>query len=151
MRRIVFSSALVGFYDDLLNEIELEILRQAKVHDANSLHLLDTVPGIGKILSLVILYEVHDIGRFPTVQDFASYCRLVKAKKESAGKVSGSSASKIGNANLKWAFSEAAVGFLWVGFCFLDSGDLITVRSRCGIQARQSTELPFSQCASQRL
>jgi transposase len=109
---VTFDLKLIGFYDDLLNEIELEILRQAKVHDANSLHLLDTVPGIGKILSLVILYEVHDIGRFPTVQDFASYCRLVKAKKESAGKVSGSSGSKIGNANLKWAFSEAAVGFL---------------------------------------
>jgi transposase len=93
---VAFDLKMIGFYDDLLNEIELEILRQAKIHDANSLHLLDTVPGIGKILALVILYEVHDIGRFPTVQDFASYCRLVKAKKESAGKVSGSSGSKIG-------------------------------------------------------
>ena len=52
------------------------------------------------------------ISRFPTVQDFASYCRLVKPKKESAGKVYGSSGNKIGNAHLKWAFSEAAVGFL---------------------------------------
>ena len=32
--------------------------------------------------------------------------------KESAGKVYGTSGSKIGNAHLKWAFSEAAVGFL---------------------------------------
>jgi transposase len=109
---VAFDLKLIGVYDDVLNELELEILRHAKKHDANSLHLLDSVPGIGKILALVILYEVHDIGRFPTVQDFASYCRLVKAKKESAGKVSGTSGSKIGNANLKWAFSEAAVGFL---------------------------------------
>ncbi len=29
----------------------------------------------------VLLYEIHDIARFPTVQDFASYCRLVKPKK----------------------------------------------------------------------
>ena len=28
---------------------------------------------VGKILALVILYEIHDIARFPTVQDFASY------------------------------------------------------------------------------
>jgi transposase len=42
------------------------------------------------------------------VQDFASYCRLVKWAKESNGKRSGTTGSKIGNAHLKWAFSEAA-------------------------------------------
>ena len=36
----------------------------------------------------------------------------MKSKKESAGKLYGTSGSKIGNAHLKWAFSEAAVGFL---------------------------------------
>ena len=61
---------------------------------------------------MVLLYEIHDIARFPSVQDFASYYRLVKSKKESAGKVYGTSGGKIGNAHLKWAFSEAAVGFL---------------------------------------
>jgi transposase len=109
---VAFDLKRIGFYDGLLNEIELEIVRNAKRHDPNALVLLDTVPGVGKILSLVILYEVHDIGRFPSVQDFASYCRLVKSRKESAGKVYGTSGSKIGNAHLKWAFSEAAVGFL---------------------------------------
>ena len=68
--------------------------------------------GIGKILSLVILYEIHDIERFPTVQDFASYARLVKCSKESAGKHYGVSGAKIGNVHLKWAFSEASVLFL---------------------------------------
>ena len=105
---VTFDLKRIGFYDDLLNEIELEILRHAKRHDANTLYLLDSVPGVGKILGLVLLYEIHDISRFPTVQDFASYCRLVKPKKESAGKVYGSSGNKIGNAHLKWAFSEAA-------------------------------------------
>jgi hypothetical protein len=37
---------------------------------------------------------------------------LVKCSKESAGKLYGFSGHKIGNAFLKWAFSEAAVGFL---------------------------------------
>jgi transposase len=41
-----------------------------------------------------------------------SYCRLVKCAKESAGKRYGTSGTKIGNAYLKWAFSEAAVLFL---------------------------------------
>ena len=77
-----------------------------------ALYRLQAVPGIGKILSLVLLYAIHDIARFPRVQDVVSYCRLVKCAKESAGKRYGTSGTKIGNAYLKWAFSEAAVLFL---------------------------------------
>jgi transposase len=58
---------------------------------------------------MVILYEVHDIGRFGSVQQFASYCRLVKCAHESAGKKSAGRGNKIGNAHLKWAFSEASL------------------------------------------
>ncbi|MBO1257160.1 IS110 family transposase, partial [Alteromonas sp. 5E99-2] len=67
---------------------------------------------IGKILALTILYEVGDIQRFDRVQQFASYARLVKCKAESAGKSYGTQGNKIGNAHLKWAFSEAAVLYL---------------------------------------
>jgi len=104
--------ALITYYDDLLKDLELYILKTAKQHDANTLYLLQTIPGIGKILSLVLLYEIHDIRRFPRVQDFASYARLVICSKESAGKRLGTSGNKIGNAHLKWAFSEAATLFL---------------------------------------
>jgi len=103
---------LIAHYDDLLRELEYFILRTATGHDANTLYRLRTVPGIGKILSLVILYEIHDITRFARPQELASYARLVKCAKESAGKVRGNGGTKIGNAHLKWAFSEAAVGFL---------------------------------------
>ena len=101
--------ALITYYDELLRDLELTIVKTAKHHDANTLYLLQTVPGIGKILSLVLLYEIHQIDRFPRVQDFASYCRLVKCAKESAGKRSGTSGTKIGNAHLKWAFSDPSL------------------------------------------
>ena len=78
--------ALIGYYDQLLSDVELTIVQTAKQHDAHTLYRLQSVPGIGKILSLVLLYEIHDISRFPRVQDFVSYCRLVKCAKESAGK-----------------------------------------------------------------
>jgi Transposase IS116/IS110/IS902 family len=90
----------------------LTIVQTAKQQDAQTLYRLQSVPGIGKILSVVLLYEIHDITRFPRVQDFVSYCRLVKCAKESAGKRYGTSGTKIGNAYLKWAFSEAAGLFL---------------------------------------
>jgi len=109
---IAMDLALIDHYDTLLTAIELTIVRTAKQHDATAFYRLRSVPGIGKILALVILYEIHDIARFPRVQDFASYCRLVKCAKESAGKRLGTSGKKIGNAHLKWAFSEAAVLFL---------------------------------------
>lgn len=104
--------ALITYDDELLRDVELTIVTTAKHHDANTLYLLHTVPGIGKILRLVLLDDIHDIARFPRVQDFVSYCRLVKCARESAGKRHGTSGTKIGNAHLKWAFSEAAVLFL---------------------------------------
>ena len=103
---------LLAYYDQLLRDVEYFILRTAKDHDHNTLYRLRTVPGIGKILSLVMLYEIHDITRFKRPQELASYARLVKCAKQSAGKISGTSGRKIGNVHLKWAFSEAAVGFL---------------------------------------
>ena len=111
-KSVAVDLALIGHDDELLRDIELSILKAAKQHDANTLYLLRTVPGIGEILSLVLLDEIHDIQRFPRVQDFVSYCRLVKCAKESAGKRYGTSGTKMGNAYLKWAFSEAAVLFL---------------------------------------
>jgi transposase len=104
--------ALITSYDELLQALELSIWQTAKQHDAQTLYLLQTVPGIGKILSLVLLYEIHDIDRFASVQDFVSSCRLVKCAKESAGKRLGTAGKKIGNVHLKWAFSEAATLFL---------------------------------------
>ena len=104
--------ALIDYYDRLLTDLELHIVKSAKQHDANTFYRLRSVPGVGKILALVLLYEIHDIHRFPSVQDCASYCRLVKCAKESAGKRYGTSGKKLGNAYLKWALSEAAALFL---------------------------------------
>jgi len=103
---------LIAFYDTMIRKLEWHIVRCAKDHDPMALHLLRSIPGIGKILSLVIVYEIQDITRFPTVQQFTSYARLIRPVKESAGKRTGSSNGKIGNASLKWAFSEAVVLFL---------------------------------------
>jgi transposase len=103
---------MIKTYDTVLSGMERDIVKSAKHHDPISYALLKTVPGIGKITALIILYEVETISRFPRVQDFASYCRLVKCAKESNGKKYGTSGKKIGNAHLRWAFSEAAQLFL---------------------------------------
>jgi transposase len=103
---------MIGHYDQLLKQLESNLLQQAKRHDPQACFLLQTIPGVGTLLSLVLLYEIHAIDRFPTVGDFLSYARLVTPKQLSDGKVTGRGGAKIGNAHLKWAFSEAALMML---------------------------------------
>ena len=43
--------------------------------------LPQTVPGIGKILRLTIMYEAGEMNRFATPGDFTSYCRCVDARR----------------------------------------------------------------------
>ncbi len=90
-----------------INALEAYLVRHVKSFDPRTYFRLQSVPGIGKVLALIILYEVGDLSRFPTVQSFCSYSRLVKCPRESAGKTYGYGGGKIGNAHLKWAFSEA--------------------------------------------
>jgi transposase len=78
--------ALIDTYDHLLTELEPDLVQTATAHDAQTFYRLCSIPGVGKILALVRLYEIHDIRRFPRVQAFVSSCRLVKCAKESAGK-----------------------------------------------------------------
>lgn len=111
-RNIELDMNILDFYARGLSKVEHFILAQAHQHDQASIELLKTVPGIGRILSLTILYEIGDINRFDSVQRFASYSRLIKCKAESAGKTYGTRGNKIGNAHLKWAFSEATVLYL---------------------------------------
>ncbi|HDY8044356.1 TPA: IS110 family transposase, partial [Vibrio vulnificus] len=111
-RSIDMDLNVIAFYTKELASVEHFIEKTAKQHSAQDYYLIQTVPGIGRILALTILYEIGNIERFPSVQNFASYSRLVKCKAESAGKQKGTNGNKIGNAYLKWAFSEAAVLYL---------------------------------------
>ncbi len=106
-KNIELDLALVDHLDEQLADVELYLQRTVKVEDPHSYYLLQTIPGVGKILALVLLYEIHQIARFADVGDFLSYARLVRCVRRSAGKQVGTGGKKIGNAHLKWAFSEA--------------------------------------------
>jgi transposase len=106
-KNISLDLALIDQLDEQLADVELYLQRAVKVEDPQTYYRLQTIPGVGKILALVLLYEIHDIRRFADVGDFLSYARLVRCQHLSAGKRVGSGGKKIGNAHLKWAFSEA--------------------------------------------
>ncbi len=100
-KSIQIDMSFLDFYHKILLDIHSEIKKNAVHHDPIAYQLLRSVPGIGPILSLVILYEIYDIKRFETVGNFISYFRLVKCSHESAGKKMKGGHNKIGNAHLK--------------------------------------------------
>jgi transposase len=104
--------ALVERLDEPIGERELYLTRAAEVEDVQTYHRLQTVPGVGKALALVLLYEMHDVQRFDSAGRFLSYARRVRCLHESAGQELGSGGQKLGNAHLRWANALAACLFL---------------------------------------
>jgi transposase len=111
-KRIEGDRALIGHDDYLLTDLERDLVQTAQAHEAQTFSRLRSIPGVGKILALGLLYDIHDLRRVPRVQAFVSSCRLVKCAQESAGTRDGPSGTKIGNAYLTWACSAAAGLFL---------------------------------------
>ena len=100
--------ALVEAYDEQIARLERHLVKHARIDDPVTFGLLRTIPGVGPILGMILLYEIDRIGRFPEAGNLLSYSRLVRCEHESAGKKKGAGGRKIGNAHLKWALSEAA-------------------------------------------
>lgn len=89
-----------------IERLEAAALTAVKLKPAFT--ILKTIKGVGPVLGLTIALETGDIHRFPTVGDYSSYCRCVKAERVSNGKRKGAGNAKAGNKYLSWAFSEAA-------------------------------------------
>jgi len=62
----------IAFLDKTILNIEKQVLAQVRLKKEFS--LLQTIPGIGKILALTIMLEVGDISRFKKVGHFSSCC-----------------------------------------------------------------------------
>jgi len=98
--------AVIQSLTKTIKTIENAVKSQAKLR--KEFQLLKTIPGIGDILALTIMLEVGDIGRFPPVGNYSSYCRCVKSARFSNGKKKGENNKKNGNRYLSWAYVEAA-------------------------------------------
>jgi hypothetical protein len=101
--------ARISYDAALRRDGERPMLQTATHHDANPRYRRHTVPGLGTIRSLVWRYASQAIHRLPPVQDVVSYGRLVTCAKASAGTRLRTSGTKLGKAQLTWAFSAAAV------------------------------------------
>lgn len=100
---------LLGPLDTEVRRLERDIEVAAGEHYPTELAALQTIPGVGPIISTAILLETDTVTRFESRRQFCSYARLIAPKQESGGKIVGVGNSKCGNAWPKWAFGEAAV------------------------------------------
>jgi transposase len=79
------------------------------VTDEPQFELLQTIPGVGKILALTLFCEIGDIERFSGQKQFCSYARVVPAVAQSGSTTRRGRGAKQGNPHLRWAFGQAAV------------------------------------------
>ena len=79
-----------------------------EAHQNKDLALLESVPGIGKVIASVIGSEVDGIERFASKSQFIGYCGLAPTTRGSAGVVWQGRMMVACNRWLKWAFIEAA-------------------------------------------
>jgi transposase len=98
--------AVIGTLSEQIAVIEKRI--QEKVTAQAECKLLNSVPGIGRILAPMILLETGPIERFDDVGNYVSYARCVDSIHTSNGKKKGAGNTKNGNKYLAWAFIEAA-------------------------------------------
>jgi len=89
-------------------EQRLQPLRESSVEAG----LLQTLPGIGKILGLVLSLEIGRVERFPSAAHLASYAGLVPRVHASGGHTRLGQVRSDVNRYLKWAFVEAVNGIV---------------------------------------
>jgi transposase len=67
-----------------------------------------SAPGVGEVVSEVVLAELGDVGRFDSLKQATAYAGLVPSKRESDGKGKELGITKKGSGLLRWAMVEAA-------------------------------------------
>ncbi len=115
---------------------------------------VQSLPGIGPFLSVLIRYEVDDMRRFRTPKKFVSYTGLIPATYSSGNHVFHGSLTKQGNKWLRWGFIEAVAPAIRVSPSLRRYYDRI--KARCGAHdarvctARKLAELVWTVWTQQR-
>ena len=97
---------VIEFLSAQIKAIEADVLAVCRPQEV--WQRLQTLPGVGRILAMVIWLESGDLSRFASAGHFTSYCRGAKAARWSNNKKKAEGNTRNGNRYLSWAFIEAA-------------------------------------------
>ena len=97
---------LLGLVQDQIDRLETRI--KERIKSTQGMQFVQSLPGVGTILAIVITLEVGAIDRFPSASNLACYSATVPKVMSSGGKQRQGRMIKQANNYLKWAFIEAA-------------------------------------------
>lgn len=99
----------LGRYRDLSNHRrQLQRMAEEALDDEPDFHRLRTIPGIGPIISLIILAESGDLRRFAHHRQYLKFCGFNLSAAQSGMTKGRYKLSKRGNARLRYAYWLAA-------------------------------------------
>jgi len=98
--------ALLHLLDAQIRRLDQELVRCWG--DDPRVQRLQTIPGIGPFVAILLVLELGDIHRFPSAKHVASYAGLTPRVRASADRVRLGHISKEGNRLLRWALVLAA-------------------------------------------
>jgi transposase len=108
---------LIEYIEGKLNDVERRIRESFKIDE--TCKLIESIPGIGEILAVMIRYEIDEIDRFSSTSRLCSYAGLVPSTYSTGGKTYQGRITKQGNRWLRWAMTEAAqkavIKDIWLG------------------------------------
>ena len=103
------TTLLLEHLDHLEQHIRaLEGRMREAVASSPEIEQLQTLPGVGFILAVVIAWEIGDVRRFATAEKLAAYAGTVPRVHASGGKTRYGPLRGDANRTLKWAYIEAA-------------------------------------------
>jgi transposase len=101
----------LAFLDDLARHIDsIERQLQSELPLDKRAGLLQTIPGVGRIIAYGMLAEIGEIGRFPDKRALASYAGVLPLDNMSAGEDHGKHTNRRCNKALRWMALEAVRG-----------------------------------------
>jgi transposase len=111
--RFVLQQHLQDYADaqQRLSEAKSELKSFAKrggKSEQKSREIARSAPGVGEVVSEVVLAELGDVDRFDSIKEVTAYAGLVPSKRESGGKGKELGITKKGSRLLRWVMVEAA-------------------------------------------
>jgi transposase len=98
---------------DMLKNVQLRIKEdeaalESMLTTSVEMNYVQSLPGMGKILSAVVISEIDDITRFNSAQKLSGYAGLCPSTSSSGGKTYNGKLLRHCNKWLRWAFVEAS-------------------------------------------
>jgi transposase len=96
---------------EYLEEAAAELSRfakQASPAEKREREILQSAPGVGPIVTDVVLAELGEVSRFPSIKDVSAYAGLVPKLDESGDKAKQLKITKAGSRLLRWGMVQAA-------------------------------------------